>query len=217
MLHRTLTLTIGIAATAMLLTLAPAPVAQAQLSIDPPLGCVQDSSGICNTGGCGACTGPTCAFSVGGNNFTLSTSVDTDLKCDGASTTCTNTGCNTPSDTLRARGKVTVTGSGDFDEIFIVCESIFNCDQPTIACGRCTDVNLTNLSPSTTMSQMSCADADAGSGNWQYVIWAHLWDDSGTCPNKCDQMDENACDPTDACNACAASSFGLAGSCCINL
>lgn len=219
MRNESMTLTIGIAtAVALLFVLAPAQVAHAQLSIDPPLGCIQNSSGICNTGGCGSCTGPTCAFSTGTGTFVVSTSIVNDLQCQSASISCTKTGCGSPA-ILEATGKITVTntsGSGDFEEQFIVCQAIVDCDYDTSDCGKCDVAALDNTNPTHTLNQFSCGDVDDGSGEWQYVIWATLLDTSA-CPDKCEQMDENACDPTDACNGCTSSSFGLAGSCCITL
>ncbi len=167
MMKRNLHLTLITIVAALLFVLAPSQMALAQLEIDPPLDCVSPSGGDCASGGCAACEGPSCIFIDGIDTFQLTTSVDTDLSCDGSGNVeCDEENCDSSTDTLRATGRVTMTrlqGSGGWGHDVIVCEGIFLCSNPGQACVHCEVVELTNGSNSShQMNELVCNDAPDG-------------------------------------------------------
>jgi len=203
---RSLILVMGV----VLLALIPAGQPLAQLSISPPLGCAEPSGGVCVTGGCEECVGSTCYWSNGFQSGSLTVSVHSGLYC--GEDECPEEDCDNP-ETLSARGSVTMTGAGTWDEPTVVCEGIFLCSNPGIGCGRCTNLDVDNNDSPVTLDLLECEVSWAG--QWQYHIWAiHL--DETECLNGCDDTDDNACNINGDCNACV-SGYAHAASCCVNI
>jgi len=200
---RSLILIVGV----LLLALTPTGETLAQLSILPPLGCVEDSGG-CATGGCDACTGTYCSWGAGG---TLTVSVDDGLYC--GEDLCPEDDCDNP-ETLSATGKVTMSKIGTWDEEVVVCQGIFQCANPGIGCGRCEKVRLTSSSTFDVLVPLECEFSWAG--EYQYHIWA-VYLDKTECPDDCDDTDDNACNVNGDCNACTLNGYAHAASCCVTI
>jgi len=207
---RSLIATIGV----LLLALTPTGEALAQLSIAPPLGCAEPSGGVCVTGGCDECVGDACDWSNGLQWGELTASVEDGLYCEDDY--CPEEDCDNPV-TLYAWGKVTMTktlGFGNFNEEVVVCEGIFLCSNPSIACVRCSNATLTTGDPTYEPGRLECEVS--WDGQWQYHIWTmHL--DLTECEEGCDDTDDNACNVSGDCNACSLNGYGHAASCCVTV
>jgi len=200
---RSVILAIGV----LLLALTPYGEPLAQLSISPPLGCVEDSGG-CATSGCDECVGTTCYWGAGGS---LTVSVDDGLYCGDVY--CPEVDCDNP-ETLSATGKVTGSGISNWSTTAVVCQGIFQCANPGIGCGRCETVDLDSGDSFEVLEPLECEFSWAG--EYQYHIWAVSLDDT-ECPDDCDDTDDNACNVNGDCNACTLNSYAHAASCCVTI
>jgi hypothetical protein len=204
---RSLILTVGV----LLLALTPSGEPLAQLSISPPLGCVEDSGG-CSTGGCEACDGTTCLWTDGLYTRRLAVSVEDGLYC--TDDYCPQSDCDNP-ELLGGTGRVTMTEVGqnpdEWDNEVIVCEFIALCSNPGIGCGQCSQVTLDETTSSKTLTPLQCEVSWAG--EYQYHIWAVVLDET-ECPLGCDENDDNACNVSGDCNACNQGAYAHAASCC---
>jgi len=178
------------------------------------VGCQSLDAGDCATGGCGECSGPTCVLDS--PSGTIDVSVVEGLKCGGEMDECEDANCNSPSDSLSAKGhvKVTHTGTPPSGTKYVVCEAITKCSFPqTLACGRCEVIDAdTDPEPDRDLAPLECEDVS--SGQYQYIITAYA-----TTRTDCDECSEFPCSARnfEDCNECDSDVEARAASCCLTI